>query len=436
MTALHGLTLLPVNVNGVSFFVNPEYTSGAVGNDYENSLAPFVNLINLSGDSSSVINSIVSGNYAGQIQAALFGGVVNVNGVPTQVMGLINLLQNGILDTATGQRNYITVEMANALDELLRTLKAAGIPLNGAPIQASQVEQFRNLAVSSGVVANILKTAIDTSTIDNRSLQALTELVYVQTGNDILSTQLQSMQQALSATSNSLSILNTLQGLHNNLTVTPRGTFQSIYSTTWNLPDNQFIQGTDTIPSFAKALGLYSQALSPTLVTPITDAQALQFQQIITQLRLGISALANPNVTPLSAQNNPQSLLGALRVVYNDLLHAISSAPSVTRTSTTVGGVTTVTITRIPASTRFKLGMSLWTLDNYSTVPNAATLGTQGQIQNNLTTAITAGQSLNDTQKELVRNYLFVFEEYYKSASTILNQITQIITKMAEGISR
>ena len=53
-----------------------------------------------------------------------------------------------------------------------------------------------------------------------------------------------------------------------------------------------------------------------------------------------------------------------------------------------------------------------------------------------LTFAITAGQGLNDTQKADVQNYLFVFEEFYKSASAILQSITQMIEKMAQNISR
>lgn len=62
---------------------------------------------------------------------------------------------------------------------------------------------------------------------------------------------------------------------------------------------------------------------------------------------------------------------------------------------------------------------------------NAANVG---KIQQTLTFAITAAQSLNDTQKEAVRRYLYIFEEYYKSASAILTKITEIITKIAQGI--
>jgi len=57
-----------------------------------------------------------------------------------------------------------------------------------------------------------------------------------------------------------------------------------------------------------------------------------------------------------------------------------------------------------------------------------------GSIQDNITFAITAAQSLNDSQKEQVRRYMYVFEEYYKSASSLLTAISQIIQKIAQGI--
>lgn len=65
---------------------------------------------------------------------------------------------------------------------------------------------------------------------------------------------------------------------------------------------------------------------------------------------------------------------------------------------------------------------------------------TRGQAQNaglfeqNITLAMTAAQGLNNTQTEEVRAFLFTFEEYYKSASSLLSSITQLIQKYAQGI--
>ncbi|NGX42802.1 MAG: hypothetical protein K940chlam7_01090 [Chlamydiae bacterium] len=76
-----------------------------------------------------------------------------------------------------------------------------------------------------------------------------------------------------------------------------------------------------------------------------------------------------------------------------------------------------------------------WLFDSYRE-GNQITGMNPGEIQRNITAALSAGQSLNDQQKEEVRRFLFIFEEYYKSSAAILNKITQIIEKMAQGIAR
>ncbi|MEC7839971.1 MAG: hypothetical protein VX777_08035 [Chlamydiota bacterium] len=56
-----------------------------------------------------------------------------------------------------------------------------------------------------------------------------------------------------------------------------------------------------------------------------------------------------------------------------------------------------------------------------------------GSLQQNITTAITAAQGLNTEQQESVQSFLFTFQEYYKSASALLNSITQIVEKFAQN---
>lgn len=78
-----------------------------------------------------------------------------------------------------------------------------------------------------------------------------------------------------------------------------------------------------------------------------------------------------------------------------------------------------------------------WLLDGQNlSVSNSAYNARFGKVQDQLTNAIRAGESLNDTQKEGVRRYMLLFEEFYKSASAILTKVSQIIEKMAQGISR
>ena len=77
-------------------------------------------------------------------------------------------------------------------------------------------------------------------------------------------------------------------------------------------------------------------------------------------------------------------------------------------------------------------------LDNYNqkfaTSDGNAALA--GRMDKDLTFAITAAQSLNDTQKQKVQNFLFIFQEYYNSASSILQALNNLAQKIADAIGR
>ena len=59
-----------------------------------------------------------------------------------------------------------------------------------------------------------------------------------------------------------------------------------------------------------------------------------------------------------------------------------------------------------------------------------------GDVQRHVQQAIQAATNLNDQQKEDFRRFMFVFEEFYKSASAILNRLNQLIEKMAQNAGR
>ncbi len=80
-------------------------------------------------------------------------------------------------------------------------------------------------------------------------------------------------------------------------------------------------------------------------------------------------------------------------------------------------------------------GYKNWLLDNYGSRFTSTGIKA-GQYQQNITFAITAGQSLNDSQKENVNNFLFVFQQYYQSATAMLQQITQLIQQIAQNVSK
>lgn len=145
--------------------------------------------------------------------------------------------------------------------------------------------------------------------------------------------------------------------------------------------------------------------------------------QLIKQLHYLSGATPRINVTPSNplGDEDPNALVGRLRKVVDDL----------NATLVTAGGVPITASTSINDS---YIGIRKWLLDNYDKQQTSANLS--GAFQQNINFAITAGQSRKDTETQKVQRFLYVFEEYYKSASAVLQQLTQILERMAQGIAR
>ena len=241
--------------------------------------------------------------------------------------------------------------------------------------------------------------------LEEHNIQGLVELSYVKTANDVLADSLTSLQSALNITNNVLTTLTGLQNLHNQVIVSGRGTINFDYAAGGG--DSYLDNYTNAASAF------FGRPIDPRFAFSNEAASGYpQFQTDIQNFRdqLIVQAGQLSGITPIlsgTGQIDPNSLLARIRTVLTDL-------------------------------NRFDLGsfsgVSDWVLDGYD-VHGEGAVAAAGLIQQNLTFAITAGQSLNNTQTETVRRYLFLFEEYYKSASSILQAITQIIQKMADGIT-
>lgn len=284
--------------------------------------------------------------------------------------------------------------------------------------------------------------------------QALVELIYVGTGNQMLGSALNTLESALNTTQSVLNILQNLQNLHNNISVKSKSAFgfnyklgpsaiyvghnPSLAQTAGVTPPGGtistrvFVNSFITISSRAgpgqrftihlcasitdyqraynsAASAYFGQAINPFFVFANSAASGYSnFLTALTQLksRLATEIQVLSGQTPSGARGDPTSLLGTVRQVYNDL----------------------------PANFQFST-VEKWALDNY-TSHGSTGAAAGGVLQNNLSTAIVAAENLNDTQKEKVRRYLFIFQEYYQSASAILSSITQIVQKMAQKISQ
>lgn len=155
-----------------------------------------------------------------------------------------------------------------------------------------------------------------------------------------------------------------------------------------------------------------------------TRSQGLQsvLTKILLQKNQIIGEIASLSGQSPASITDPNSLYGQLKTILNDM-NATLVVPG--------GGAITAATSYDDA---FQ-GVSNWLLDNYNTTAGQAGASKPGGIQQNITFAVTAAQSLNDRQKQNVSNFLFVFEEFQKSAAAILQQLTQIIEEIAKHIS-
>lgn len=228
------------------------------------------------------------------------------------------------------------------------------------------------------------------------TIQAYVELVYSQAANDILYNNLTSLYENLQLTKQAADLLNKIQALHNEAVVV-----QSTFSFDFDG------SGYNSVESYSKAYASAASAFFGNKVTISYGARwnvggsgRLEFKSARGQLSTFLVLLSA--YTP-SADKGAGSLFAKLTTVYDDMVNFNANPPA-------------------------------WLIDRYNAT--GANAIDAGKVQQNITSAITASQSLNTVQTERVRNYMFLFEEYYKSASSILTQITQIIQKMAEGIGR
>lgn len=260
----------------------------------------------------------------------------------------------------------------------------------------------------------------------DHTLQAFIELVYIKTANEVMVSQMASLEQALTTTKSVTDILTQIQNLHNLVQVKSKGTFPTIAS----LPANLTVAGYKFLAS-----AFFGTPVKVSFSFSALSGGYLEFfarrATIISQLNSQIAALelTTPKIPPISGREDSNSLLAKLKLVLKDI-----TPPSVLFISGG-GTVTAASVAGTLISNVFqKAGIEKWIVDNYNSTGLNST--SSGAIQQNITNAITAAQSLNTTQTESVRNFLYIFEEYYKSASAVLQKIDQMIQKMASNISR
>lgn len=169
---------------------------------------------------------------------------------------------------------------------------------------------------------------------------------------------------------------------------------------------------TDPLKTYIQTvLGGFPTGLTSTLNNLLTNKATLSAQ---------LATLLDLNK---DSKNDPNSLYSMTNKVYLDLKNTLVTQQGVPITTSTQYGAA------------FS-GLAKWLLDGYQKAPGTAGATQAGQYQQNITFAVTAAQSLNSQQQQKVSNYLFVFEEFEKSAAAILQQLTQIIQHIAQNLAR
>ncbi|MBA3721568.1 MAG: hypothetical protein H0W88_04110 [Parachlamydiaceae bacterium] len=349
------------------------------------------------------------------------------------VQNLADLAKNGIVDTTTPPtQTYLNSAMADSLNLVMQTLKVAGISAASSfnipdSEKIQQVTIWQSLA-SYGVeqimidaVSLIvsLTQAVDPTTGQpvaiptGRTLQGMLELEYVKNSNDLLFNKLSGLQSALKITNNIVNILNGFQRIFNLIQVSqrtppfvmPTGVTVSLFRIAYS----------------AAATAYFSQIFPGVTLEATTPldlwASKIQLSNAYTQL-----LLANPSAGTASS-------LGSY---LQNLIHDVSVAYSVFNTTPlTMQELYTTNPTLF--NTMFKPGAAIWILDGAQFPPTSQYAA--GEVQNHLQLATTTAQNLNSEQKDNVKSYLYIFQQFYESASNMLSRITAALEKMGRNAS-
>lgn len=251
MSSPVGFTVSSINVAGISgYTTNIEYTAANVFTAYQADVATIQNILFKQDNNGNVV----------PISATDLPLVTNA------INDLKSLLAKGRVDPTTGQTNYLTVQMAQSLDVLFRSLQGVGLDTSSPVFSFPSLElavlwQFE---ITSSAVLQGLFTYADNVT--NQSLQSLIELQYVKTGNDLLSESLGQLEVALGSTQNALNTLSNLQNLHNQITIQSFASFSAATGFSLSgvgLTPDQFVIAYQGVGS-----SYYGSPITPTILPP------------------------------------------------------------------------------------------------------------------------------------------------------------------------
>lgn len=428
-------TTAVANATGTVYVELNDYTSPEVAATYYANMKVIEDFFNKPETTPANTNIATDITEAANVQAA--------------IANLLDLAQNGLISNTTAGTSqvtnsvkFMTKQMASNLDLLIRSFQAVGAANPESAITQSQLAKWKDLATTSPAIQDLMQ-AILFATAGNRSIQSIIELDYVATGNILINDQLSSLEEALNVTQNVLDSLANLQQLKNSLV----------------MPPSQVYHAPTVIPGFtgdpagvqeSTLMALYRQGRLSTLTTPFIQGASNFFTQPL--FPMVISQILNPVTSVLTpfGEAQFQKLLAIQRslLAFVPILSSITNSATAANTNSLLGRIKSVLhdfsilfesggiqAAALGTPAQQASAMRRYLLDNND--PRFAVTGaTPNQGQNNLTFAVTSAQGLNDQQKQLVQQYLYIFQQFYQSASAVLQAINQMISKMAQNISR
>lgn len=309
----------------------------------------------------------------------------------TAYNNLLQLYQGGML--IDGKIYHMNIRMARAFDEIDKYFDSAawfksspGNLTTGLTWKQERVRGWLDMAHVG--LGDALNRAVGAAS-SYLSIQAAIEFGFVLQGNDRLENKMSNLQGDLTDIQSAIKALTTVQNIYNKIEpvypdayeqpASPENDPQLFYRSYQQYGNNQF---NDPIPVRAN----------------ISDADRQNYAQSITDLRRIANALEQRSGIGVGVPGYQDSLQSQLRSLADSME---SQTPE--------------------SFIRDNMGLNV---DD----PNRTLAGNNGIL---VQQAQTAAQSINDKQKEEVRLALYDYEQFTKAASSMLQALTQLITKLA-----
>jgi hypothetical protein len=407
---------------------------------------------------------------------------------------MIDLARHGRSDqTPTGSiAGYLNGDMANSLNLVFKTLEAVGITTDNTNLSDTEKIQlllsWQSLGSYGGqqIIDNAVgvvdrarqtfdpKTGQYVNLDPSRTLQSYVEVDYIKTANQVIFDNLASLKDALNITKNILGVLQVIQNISNRIQAPTISQFAWPPQTNGDVPTElQLILQTavtanDPLAVFYRPiLAAYQQDLQQAQVlaaqngTTITEefkklgGYAKAYRDLsednINRFKLFYRMAASAHFaqvypSSMGTADDARTLLQARKdlsaqwTLLNQITNS-SQASSDTSAAQTVLATSILDVMK-DISTAFltvdpndpgdlQFGVRRWILDNQDKAITTTNRKEIGVYQDHIANAITTAESLNERQREDVKRYTYVFEQFYKSAQSILERLTQIIEKIA-----